>query len=120
MGTAYDALMNRLFIMLLIALLPLRGWAGDLMSVQMATSSLSPVAASAMPVDCPMLAKADPSSEAPSGTNGCTSCDLCVPMAEAVGSIIEVVAVAADTSPPVGDVDFMSATSTPNLRPPIF
>ncbi len=120
MGAAYDALMNRLFIMLLIALLPLRGWAGDLMSVQMATSSLSPVAASAMPIDCPMLANADPSSEAPSGTNGCTSCDLCLPMAEAVGSMIEVVAVAADASPPIGDVDFMSATSTPNLRPPIF
>ena len=120
MGAAYDALMNRLFIILMIALLPLRGWAGDLMSVQMATSSLSPIAASAMPVDCPMLAKAGPSSEAPSGTDGCTSCDLCVPMAEAVGSMIEVVAVAADVSPPLGDVDFMSATPTPNLRPPIF
>lgn len=120
MGAAYNALMNRLFIILMIALLPLRGWAGDLMSVRMATSSLSPVAASAMPVDCPMLAKADPSSEAPLGTDGCTSCDLCVPMAEAVGIKIEVVAVAADASPPMRDVDFMSATSTPNLRPPIF
>jgi hypothetical protein len=121
MGTAYHLNMNRLIIMLMMALLPLRGWAGDLMSVQMATSSMSPLAASTMPADCPMLAKAkaNPSSQAPSGVHGCTSCDLCIPIAESMNTQLEVVAVAADAGPPMREVDFMSATSTPSLRPPI-
>ncbi len=121
MGTAYHANMNRLIIMLMIALLPLRGWAGDLMSVQLATSGMLPLAASAMPADCPMLAKAkaNPSSQAPSGVHGCTSCDLCIPIAEPVNTQLEVVAVTTDAGPPMRDVDFMSATSTPDLRPPI-
>lgn len=114
--------MNRLLIVFMIVLLPLRGWASDLMSVQMATSSLAPIAASAMPTHCPVhsKAKADPSAETAWEGGGCTGCDLCVPMAEAVDIKLEVVNFAADASPPMGDIDFASAISTPGFRPPIF
>ena len=63
--------MRRLLLILMIALLPLRGWAGEMMAVSMAVQQLSVAVADqksvakaveqagsptgAMPADCPML-----------------------------------------------------------------
>lgn len=113
--------MSRWLIVLMIFLLPLRGWAGDLMSVDVAVSSLSPHAASVMPAHCPMHAeaKADPSSQAPSGVDECNACGLCLPMAEPMTDRLDAIAFAAHASPTMGEVVFISATLTPSVRPPI-
>ena len=95
------------------------------MGVQMAMGSLAPHAANAMPPDCPMHAHADatPADDSASQTSSradtCSSCDLCIPMAELVNATLEVVSVAARAGPlPVGD-DFISASRAPTLKPPI-
>jgi hypothetical protein len=69
----------RIFIILLIALLPLRGWAVDRMNIHMASGE--PVAS--MPADCPLmihLASADADSEqaVDSSHSTCQSCQLCM------------------------------------------
>ena len=113
--------MNRLVIVLIMILLPLRGWAGDVMGVQSATSRLAAHATGAMPADCPMhaTAAADPSSQAPTGGDCCTSCDLCIPMASLTSPLLDVIAFTAHAAPPMHDVDFVSASSALTLRPPI-
>ncbi|HWH84515.1 MAG TPA: hypothetical protein VNU71_19980 [Burkholderiaceae bacterium] len=117
----YHRRVSRLVIMFMIVLLPLRGWAGDLMSVQMATGGLASHAASGMPADCPMHATADAaqSSPAPAGMDGCTSCDLCVPMAELSSTRFDVVAFATQAAPLTGGIAFVSAAPAPALKPPI-
>ena len=105
----------------MIVLLPLRGWAGDLMGVQMAASGL---AASAMPADCPMQAmhqpeSADDASPAPASAEGCTSCDLCLPMTELASLRFDVVTLVAHAAPPMRGVAFFSASPALALKPPI-
>ena len=75
--------MRHLFILLLIALLPLRGWSAEHMAVQMASSQLG---VSAMPADCPMLAQAGTSDTRQAHAPGkslthCQSCQLCMTLA---------------------------------------
>ncbi|KQW38522.1 hypothetical protein [Rhizobacter sp. Root404] len=116
--------MKRLFVLLMIVLLPLRGWAGDLMGVQMAVGGLASQATSAMPVDCPMKsmhapAIADDASPAPAGTEGCTSCDLCLPMAEVASLRFDVVTLAVHAAPPMGGFAFFSASPALAFKPPI-
>jgi hypothetical protein len=75
----YPSPVTRIFILiLLIVLLPLRGWSAERMAEHMA--------ASAMPVDCPMMMLKAGSSEAasPNGATPtatertCQSCQLCM------------------------------------------
>ena len=108
----------------MIVLLPLRGWAGDLMGVQMAVGGLASQATSAMPVDCPMTlsqasASADDPSPTPAIAQGCTSCDLCLPMAALENLRFDLVAFAAHAVPPTGGVAFFSALPTLAFKPPI-
>lgn len=120
-AAAYHPGMARLFVMLMIVLLPLRGWAGDLMSVDAAVSGLPQQAAGTVQVHCPMHAeaKADPSSQTPSGTHGCHACGLCIPMAEAGTGRLDIVAFTAHATPAMDEVMFISATPSPTVRPPI-
>jgi hypothetical protein len=111
--------MKRLFILIMVVLLPLRGWAGDLMSVQMAMGAVAPHVASVMPADCPMHTQVAADASSPSGMDGCVCCDLCIPMAGLTCARLEVVAFAAHAAPTTADVDFVSASPTPTLRPPI-
>ncbi|MET0335348.1 MAG: hypothetical protein ABW190_13830, partial [Rhizobacter sp.] len=75
--------MRRWLVLMMIVLLPLRGWAGDLMSVQMVMGAEHSMA---MPADCPMQSTAaapsndihEMNADAGSMTN-CSSCDLCIP-----------------------------------------
>src|SRR6478752_4012351 len=103
----------------MIVLLPLRGWAGDLMGVQMATSSMVAHVASAMPSDCPMLASTESagpetdSTRMKSAMECGASCELCIPFAELAGSKLEVVTFASHVKPLAGRVDFMSAAPAP-------
>jgi hypothetical protein len=111
--------MKRLFILIMVALLPLRGWAGDLMSVQMAMGAVAPHVASVMPADCPMHAQVAADASLSSGMDGCVCCDLCILMAGLTGARLEVVAFTAHAAPTTAEVDFVSASPAPTLRPPI-
>ncbi|MBC7991869.1 MAG: hypothetical protein H7Z15_01320 [Rhizobacter sp.] len=109
----YHAAVRRLFLLLLIVLLPLRAWAGDFMSVQMATSGSGVPAVHAMPPDCPMHSSADTAAES------CESCELCIPFAEISAAVIDIVEPAAHSKPLMWGVDFISAPPAPALKPPI-
>lgn len=82
--------MSRIFLILLIALLPLRGWSAQRMAVYMAASETTTMAMVAadqgMPADCPMMMQASSSDKsADQGGNkshrGCQSCQLCMSLA---------------------------------------
>jgi len=114
--------MRRLILIVMIVLLPLRSWAGDLMGVEMAMSGTVPVLASAMPADCPMLAAGTAEADGgktPPGMGCCTSCELCIPFTELMSSKLDVVTFAAHAKPLTGLADFQSAAPAPTLKPPI-
>jgi hypothetical protein len=91
--SAYHHRMRRFFLVLLIVLVPLRVWAAEGMTVKMAGMQLSAAAMAAgeqvkaMPLDCPMMAKAggmqdDQQSDNPSQSRtSCQSCQLCMALA---------------------------------------
>ncbi len=108
-----------------MALLPLRGWAGDLMSLQMAMGGGVPGVVSAMPADCPMHLQADAANNdtdgapTPTGMQNCSSCELCIPLAETAESRLDLFTFAAHAQPLMGRVDFISASPAPTVKPPI-
>lgn len=107
----------------MIVLLPLRGWAGDHMSVQMTVGGLASQAVGAMPADCPMKsmhANVHNTSPATADTEGCASCDLCLPMAEVARLRFDVVTLAVHAAPPMGGAAFFSASPALAFKPPIF
>jgi len=95
------------------------------MGIQMATSGLAASAGSVMPPDCPMHAQAGandadhPASLAFSGADGCSCCDLCIPMARLADASLLAVRFAAHAQPLTRSVDFVSAPPAAVLKPPI-
>jgi hypothetical protein len=78
---------SRLFLILLITLLPLRGWSAERMAVYMAASEAASVAMRTadhgMPADCPMLMNVDTSNKSSGHRDnkshaGCQACQLCM------------------------------------------
>lgn len=119
-------MVSRLLIIFMIVLLPLRSWAGDLMSVQMATSGMTgALVSNEMPADCPMLAAAsssqstDDSTQLPAGMGCCASCELCTPLAELADISVSIVTFAAHAKPLLAGVEFISAPVAPSFKPPI-
>ena len=140
--------MRYLLIVLMIVLLPVRGWAGNAMAVDMAaqqmavqqilvaqTSSTSRVstdaitAGSAMPDDCPMHLQAvnvqavdDKPGQADTNVAHCHSCDTCE-LCLALGSWSHTAWVAGTTSRPASlqltAHDFRSADAAASFKPPI-
>jgi hypothetical protein len=114
---------TRLFtILLLIALLPLRGWAVERMANDMA--------AGAMPADCPMVqmaqaAPADTGSMDDAGTTTptertCQSCQLCMALAAPEMPIVQAAGPAPLTVAVHRADRFASAYLSPVSKPPIF
>jgi hypothetical protein len=121
----YDLAVRRLFVLLMIVLLPLRGWAGEIMAVQMATIGMTGESSAGMPPDCHLL-MASPSAatdaqDTRAGTDmpSCESCDLCLPMAE-VAAVQSLQASFADhvKRAPRGAA-FLSVAPAPGFKPPI-
>ena len=120
--------MSRCFVLLLMVLLPLRGWAGDLMAVDTALARAgNQHAAAVMPPDCPMHAQAaasaaevdaDPDT-AGGGMPGCGSCELCVPVAEVAAPRTDVAPLARHVKRPHASAAFTSVPVATQLRPPI-
>jgi hypothetical protein len=84
--------MRTIVLILLVALLPLRMWAAESMAMRMAQAEMAStghggMAASAMPEDCPMMAKAAMDRPASQGEPaspdhaGCLTCQLCAALA---------------------------------------
>ena len=114
---------RRLVLLVMIVLLPMRMWAAELMTLNMAEAELAPAVA-AMPADCPMMAKVGAAATdaghdhaQPTG-KPCLACPLCAAVAGCAATVAE-----ADPAPPPlsGTVAsrYASAEAPPEHRPPI-
>jgi hypothetical protein len=137
--------MRRLFVIFMIALLPLRAWAADAMVVSMAlrlllpaqTASVSiPTSNSTMKADsqqesfaqteCPMLGQftVDTAPDAGQGSvsplcKGCTTCQLCMALATWRATPIPTVPTLPYATPLTGSSGFASADALAGFKPPI-
>lgn len=140
--------MRTLLLALMIALLPIRGWLGDAMAVEMvrhsmpATSSVSvTVAAAAAEAHCHEatqasdgmdmalhMGMADPAGSHDDGShNGtdhqgcgtCTACQVCHTVALGGMPLIDIVHSAPQAPPAAHAARFASAEPAPGLKPPI-
>nr|WP_315430410.1 hypothetical protein [uncultured Albidiferax sp.] len=129
--------MRHIFIALMVVLLPLRGWVGDAMALDMAVQQMHAMqivatsagtesasgtfdadSLAAMPAECEMLVAPSERQEAPHCA-ACDTCKLCLPLAGwAYG-----VSIASNAWPPVlplwHGASFRSATAALALKPPI-
>jgi hypothetical protein len=119
--------MRRWFVLLMIVLLPVRGWAGDFMGIQMALAGTTP-AAHEMPADCPMHASADMSAHHDGGDNApsdpgqgsnCTSCQLCTPVAQLPTTPLLLAHAPVRSAPESERAEFVSASLPLAVEPPI-
>ena len=129
--------MRCLLIALMIVLLPMRGWAGNAMAVDMAaqqmlmaqisvarTAVMTMTVGSAMPADCPMHLQIVADKSGPAGTTAvhCHSCDICQ-LCLALGSWTHTTWFADTMRRPasllLADHDFRSAETTASFKPPI-
>ena len=136
--------MRFLLVALMIALLPVRGWVGNAMAVDMvlqqvlmAQSSASgetlvparsaaSTTAVAMPEDCPMSAQTnhgksvegDKAGETASSCN-CSSCELCAALASFTLPTLATAAFTPYAESPSRGTRFSSAERVFNLKPPI-
>ncbi|WP_431097614.1 hypothetical protein [Polaromonas aquatica] len=132
--------MRVLLLALMIALLPVRGWVGHAMAVDMAAQQVmqaqqaAPAAepgaeASAMPEDCPMHAQASSPAELAGSTEtpaadgshceGCNTCQLCLALASFTWEGPSHAAFAPHAEPLAGGSNFSSADRASGFKPPI-
>ena len=127
--------MARLFILLLIALLPLRGMALDRMVFQMqndgSATSLAQGAGTGMREDCALHMQAtsaaqgagsDPDADPDQGTQqhkGCQSCQLCMPVAALTAPTLAAIKPVPQSAPLLRATAFASAESARLAKPPI-
>lgn len=127
--------MRYFWIVMMVVLLPLRGWAGQLMSVDMAMQQVAQAVTSAdgshlmtlafMPDDCPMHAMAsETTSNAPADASGppcsgCDTCELCLTIASFTPSQFHATAFSPTTAPAAMPHGFVSADRASRLKPPI-
>jgi hypothetical protein len=122
-GLTYAARVRRLFLILLVLVLPLRAVAGDFMALGMATMPAPAAAPSAaMPPDCLMhmagAGKLGDSSSPQTGEAQCESCALCFPVAQFADFPFLNLPEYPEVRPPSGDADFLSAPRVRSFRPP--
>lgn len=119
-----------LFVALMIVLLPLRGWAGNIMAVEMASMAnvqakvATDSSQAAMPADCPMLTQltsgaGDQNEAAAPAFCNCDTCELCLAVANLAPVALSVSPLLRHSSPPAFSTSFKSAISALNFKPPI-
>lgn len=122
--------MNRLFILVLVALLPLRGLSAERMAIFMVSSPAASVATqaerSAMPEHCPMMMLNLPAAETgsvhPDGKShhACKSCQLCMALATHETPVLETISFAPSTVVHILHAEqFASADLARAAKPPI-
>ena len=141
---SYPYAMRHLLLALMIALLPVRGWMGNAMAVNMAmqqalmtqssTEDATPAsggnaasqAAAAMPEDCPMGAQnqdgksveGEQAGETVASCN-CNSCELCLALATFTFPTMATVTFTPHAEPPSHGSRFSNAERVFSLKPPI-
>lgn len=129
--------MRVLWIVLMVCLLPLRGWASQLMAVDMAMQQLAHVATStpvavgshvagpmdAMPQDCPMHTETSGTpTNLPTSSpacSGCDTCELCLAIASFTVPQFQAMPFSACVAPAAVPHGFFSADRASRLKPPI-
>jgi len=132
--------MRHLLLVFLVAVLPVRGWAADVMTVAMAAQELNAiriVASSAqstrvagqfdtemqasMPADCPMLASSAPTidSKASPLCKGCTTCQLCMALVTGYPMMLIGAVPLPHATQDITSISFSSAERVPGFKPPI-
>lgn len=126
--------MRRWFILLMIALLPVRGWVGDVMAADMLTQRLHTLAPAQAAPTQPADAHADCHGKAvahnpaqPEASNApdvadcgsCASCQVCHSLVLAAASGAAPVLPAPHAAPPVRGMHFASAEPARGFKPPI-
>ena len=117
--------MRRLILILMVALLPLRSWAGDVMSIEM--NAATSVTAEAMPSDCPMLQASaaaaetvDPPVDSSSSAGTlCDVCDLCLPFTDLVAPVVTPGSDGSQAAFDDVSIVDLSTDTARDLRPPI-
>ncbi|MBC7608673.1 MAG: hypothetical protein H7228_03710 [Polaromonas sp.] len=125
--------MRYLFVIIMIALLPLRGWAGHVMAVDMAGQQIAVAQKAvathaskdsivAMPADCLMLAQvgADKDSVTSNAHCNCDSCELCLALASVKDTGFLAATFTPHTAPQASSAGFSSADRATSLKPPIY
>lgn len=137
---AYHPLMRVLLLAFMIALLPVRGWVGNAMAVDIAAQQMlqarqavpgaeSGAEAPAMPEDCPMLAQAGEQADMAGNTEasvadgahckGCNTCQLCLALASFTWNTLQPAGFTPHAGPLAGGVRFSSADRISGFKPPI-
>ena len=117
-------LLHLLFISLLVVLLPLRGWAGNIMAVDMAATAAMQVNMAnvsnqtAMPVDCAMYSQPS-ADDAATSCGSCDTCELCLAVANLTHATWAASPFMRHTSPLASSASFSSANTASSLKPPI-
>ena len=145
---SYPRAMRHLLVALMIALLPVRGWMGNAMAIDMAAgmamqqasmaqssaegatpvsgSSAASQAAAAMPEDCSMGAQNQDGKSVQAEQTGdtaslcnCESCELCLALATFTLPKLAIAAFTAHAEQPSHGTRFSSAERVFSLKPPI-
>lgn len=123
--------MRHILLILMIALLPLRGWASERMVVSMAVQQLvvaqiQTAGEAGMPADCPFLGEVleksttDTNGEAISPLcKGCTTCQLCMALVTGYAPMPGIAAHLPHAVRRVNTFSFTSAERAPGFKPPI-
>lgn len=130
--------MRRIFLILMIALLPVRGWATDVMGIVMAAQELSAVQRIAahtdqswtavpsdastpvvMPADCPMGTSRASDDDASAAYQGCATCQLCMALSTCQTCTLIDMTSSPPALPGLAFIGFSSAERAPGFKPPI-
>ncbi len=132
--------MRHLLLIFLIAVLPVRGWAADVMSVAMASHELNAITnvansvsntraigqfgaemKASMPIDCPMLASSQSTTDDTASPvfKGCTTCQLCMALVTGYSMMLARAVHLPQAAQGMACTSFSSAERAPGFRPPI-
>lgn len=118
--------MRYLLIAFMIVLLPLRGWAGNAMTIEMATQQVSKAQASAaaMPADCPLQAQAlagNAAEKTPASVqcHSCDTCQLCLALAASTHTAWPADSMDPPDAPLLVSNAYRSAHTAAGYKPPI-
>jgi hypothetical protein len=119
----------RLLIILLVILIPLRGWSAERIVVKIAYSQAveeavgEHIAMAGMPLDCPMLtqlvAKTDRTSSPAKGSADCQTCQPCMTLASPNLLQTQLALDLVEVHPQSPSATFVSADVAPQVKPPI-
>ncbi len=114
-----------LLVVLMLVLLPLRGWTGDVMAVNMAGSAVAQAKMASvtdqvpMPSDCAMHEQLQ-GADAAAYCSNCDTCELCLVVANLTFATWTGIQQARHLAPSAFDASFSNAARAINLKPPIF